>query len=189
MDNKIAVIDIETTGFLNDGGTIVEVAIIELDLDTCETKILLDYVVHETNITLDKLKDSWIIKNSDLTIEQVRYSINLKHIINSISKIVEQYSVTAFNRQFDVGFLKDRGVIFKYLYPCPMLELTPIMKLHFNNNRSIGNAYKWPNVEEAYKFFFPNEEYKEKHRACDDALHEAKIIYQLHKLKLNETIS
>jgi len=184
MENKIAVIDIETTGFLNDGGTIVEVAIVELNLDNCETKVLLDYVVHESNITLDKIKDSWIIKNSDLTIERVRYSINLKYIINIINKIVEQYPITAFNRQFDIGFLKDRGVIFKDLYPCPMLELTPIIKLPFKSIKTNGsNNYKWPNVEEAYRFFFPNEEYKEKHRACDDALHEAKIIYELHKLK------
>lgn len=177
---KIAVIDIETTGFLNGGGTIVEVAIIELDLDNGNTKVLLNYVVHEDSITLSKLENSWIIANSDLTIEQVKYSINLKQIINIINIIVSNYSVTAFNRIFDIGFLESRNVKFKDLYPCPMLELTPIMKLPNKNKRS---GYKWPSVEEAYKYFFPNEEYKEKHRACDDALHECKIIYELYKLQ------
>ena len=181
---KIAVIDIETTGFINNGGTIVEVAIIELDLDNGNTKVLLDYVVHEDTITLDKLTNSWIIANSDLTIEQVKYSINLKQIINIINIIADTYPVTAFNRVFDIGFLESRNVKFKELYPCPMLELTPIMKLPNKNNRS-GN--KWPNVEEAYKYFFPNEDYIEKHRACDDALHECKIIYELYKLKTSMT--
>ena len=181
---KIAVIDIETTGFLNGGGTIVEVAIIELDLDDGNTKVLFNYVVHEDSITIDKLKNSWIIANSDLTIDQVRYSINLKHVMHLINTIVKTYPVTAFNRVFDIGFLENRGIKFNKLHPCPMLELTPIMKLPNKNNRS---GYKWPNVEEAYKYFFSDEEYIEKHRACDDALHECKIIYELHKLKSSIT--
>jgi len=41
---------------------------------------------------------------------------------------------------------------------------------------------KWPKVEEAWEFFFSDVEYKEKHRALDDARHEALIAYELFKL-------
>ena len=40
---------------------------------------------------------------------------------------------------------------------------------------------KWPSVEEAFAFFFPDEEYSEKHRGLDDAKHEAKIVYRLYQ--------
>lgn len=179
---KIVVIDIETTGFLNEGGNIVEVAAVELDLTNGNIDVLLNYVVHEDGMTLDKLENSWIIKNSDLSINNIRYSLNFKYIVNILNNIAIKYPVTAFNRKFDISFLESRNIKFKELYPCPMLELTPILKLPHKNGRK-GN--KWPNVEEAYKHFFPNENYVEKHRACDDALHEAKIIYELYKLQHN----
>ena len=45
-----------------------------------------------------------------------------------------------------------------------------------------GRGYKWPNVEEAYKFFTVKTDFIEKHRGADDALHEAEIIHHLYKL-------
>lgn len=176
---KIAVIDIETTNFLNNGGKIVEVGIVELDLTNGNKTVLMNFVTHENGITEIEIDNSWIIKNSDLTKLQIRYSINLSLILKQIQTIADTYPCTAFNRRFDTDFLTSRGIIFNNLYPCPMLELTPIMKLPSKR----GN--KWPNVEEAYKYFFPDTEYVEQHRALDDALHEADIIYELHKLKTN----
>ena len=58
-----------------------------------------------------------------------------------------------------------------------MILLTPIMRLP-----TAHKGFKWPNVEEAYKFFFPKSSYIEKHRGADDAFHEAKIIYEMFKI-------
>ena len=45
------------------------------------------------------------------------------------------------------------------------------------------NGYlKNPNVEEAFKFFFPDIQYSEKHRGLDDAKHEAMIVYKLYQM-------
>lgn len=44
---EILIIDLETTGFLTQGGKIVEVGIVELDLETGNKKIIFDQVVHE----------------------------------------------------------------------------------------------------------------------------------------------
>jgi hypothetical protein len=44
---KIAIVDIETTGFLNKGGLIAEVGIILLDLETGETECIYEELVKE----------------------------------------------------------------------------------------------------------------------------------------------
>jgi len=63
---------------------------------------------------------------------------------------------------------------------CIMLKATPIVKETFPNGR-----IKWPNVEKAYKFFYPQSNYVETHRAWHDAWHEADILYaMLHNEKL-----
>jgi DNA polymerase-3 subunit epsilon len=177
---KLAVIDIETTGFLEQNGKIVEIGIVELDLDNGNIEPLLHYVCYEDGITKEEIANSWIIKNSNLTAKQIRFGINLNILKSKIQTIANEYSITAFNRVFDISFLIAKlGIEFTNLYPCPMLELTPIMKLPGKR------GYKWPNVNEAYKYFFPNSDYNEKHRALDDATHEAEIIYKLHLLKQN----
>lgn len=175
--NEIIVLDIETTGVSAKWDKIVEIGIVKLDLDTGNISPIMDYIVHEKGITEEKLANSWIINHSDLTIEQVKYSINIEAVLPKVQLLANTYPVTAFNRKFDIGFLEERGIKFPNLYPCPMIELTPIMAI----KTSKGN--KWPNVNEAYRYFFPDASYNEKHRGFDDALHEAQIIYELHKLK------
>lgn len=176
--SKIIVIDIETTGFLNKGGKIVEVGIVELNLENGECKIVFDKVTHEKGITKNEVENAWIIQNSDLTVEDVRYSKRLDLLKSEIQNILNNYpqGATAFNRSFDFDYLEDRGFHFPRKLDCPMLLSTDILKLP-----SKFGKYKWPKVEEAYDFFFPNNDYAEKHRGADDALHEAQIVYELYK--------
>ena len=70
--SKILIIDIETTGFLDKGGKIVEVGIVELDTETGSRKIIFDKVTHEKGITRAEVENSWIINNSDLKVEDVK---------------------------------------------------------------------------------------------------------------------
>jgi len=175
---KILIIDIETTGFLNQGGKIVEVGIVELNLENGERKIIFDKVTHEKGITKSEVENAWIISNSDLTVEDVRHSKRLDLLKPEIQEILNNYKLgaTAFNRSFDFDFLEDRGFIFPKKLPCPMLLSTDIIKLP----GKFGN-FKWPKVEEAYDYFFQNNDYIEKHRGADDAFHEAEIVYELYK--------
>lgn len=181
MDNKILIIDIETTGFLQKGGKIVEIGIVELDLTDGKTQILFDEVCHETGITKKEVEDAWIIENSDMTVEEIRQSINLKKMQPEIQEIIDKYptGATAFNNVFDFGFMKDRKFTFPKELPCPMKLSTNICKLP--NSRG---GYKWPKVQEAYDFFFGKNDYVEKHRGADDAMHEAQIVYELYKRKI-----
>jgi inhibitor of KinA sporulation pathway (predicted exonuclease) len=64
-----------------------------------------------------------------------------------------------------------------------MKVLTPIMELpHWYYDM------KWPSVQEAFDFLYPNNTYTEKHRALDDAKHEAKIVYKTNKIRNNVPI-
>lgn len=178
--SKILILDIETTGFLNNGGKIVEVGIVELDLDNGNKKILFDKVTHEKGITLEEVENSWIVNNSDLTIDDIRYSKRLDLLKEEIQNIINSYPLgaTAYNNKFDFDFLEDRKIYFPKKLACPMILSTDIVKIPSSNGYS---DYKWPKVEEAYDYFFPDNDFVEKHRGADDAFHEADIVYELYK--------
>ena len=175
---KILVVDIETTGFLNNGGRITEVGIVELCLDTGERKIIFDAVINP-EIEREELEKSWIVSKGHMQIDDIMNGKKFVDVKDEIQKIINKYEdgATAFNRDFDVNFLESYGIVFGKKLPCPMLRSTPICKLKKAN----GYGYKWPKAEEAYKFFHPGSDYIEKHRGADDAMHEADIILALHK--------
>jgi len=177
--SKILIIDIETTGFLQQGGKIVEVGIVELDLSNGNREIIFDRVCWEHGLTEKEVDESWIVKNSDLTKEAIRNSKNLKVLQPRIQEILNEYPIgaTAFNNAFDFGFLESRGFTFPKKLPCQMKISTDICKLP--NPRG---GFKWPKVEEAHKHFFGDVGYVEKHRGADDAFFEAEIVYKLYQL-------
>lgn len=176
---KILIVDIETTDFLQKGGKIVEIGIVELDLSNGAKQIIFDKVTHEKGITRDEVEKSWIIKNSTLTVEDVRTSRALHKLQPEIQEILYEYKAgaTAFNNAFDFGFLEDRGFVFPKKLACPMKLSTNLCQLP----KAWGGGYKWPNVEEAYEFFFGQTDYVEAHRGADDAYNEADIVYELYK--------
>ena len=183
MTSKILIIDIETTGFLQSGGKIVEIGIVELDLSNGERTVIYDEVCHESGISLNEVKNSWIVKNSDLTVEKIRHSKNLEKLKPEIQSIINSYPLgaTAFNNAFDFGFLEDRGFVFPKKLPCPMKLATDICKLP-----SPRGGFKWPKVEEAHLFLFGDVGYIEKHRGADDAFFEAEIVYELYNRQIFE---
>lgn len=179
---KILILDIETTGFLNQGGAIVEIGIVELDLDTGEIKEVFESLLKEKILTAKHRQEpfGWIFNNSDLTVEAVRNAPDELEVFLQVQAILNKYPLgcTAFNKKFDFDFLKSRGIGVKDL-PCPMILSTDICKLP---NRSGHSGYKWPKVEEAFNHFYPDIEYTEKHRGLDDAKHEAMIVYKLYEM-------
>lgn len=172
---KIAVIDIETTGFLNNGGQIIEVGIAQLNTANGQVTTIFNHVCHES-IPIDS--DAWIFKNSNLTIEEVEDSETLELMRLGIQDAIDSCdAATAYNKKFDFGFLRSRGFKIESEVTCPMLAATPICKIP---NARGGD--KWPKVQEAWNFFFPNSDYIEEHRGADDAYHEALILMELIKL-------
>lgn len=167
----ILVLDIETTGFLTQGGKIVEIGIVDLDLNDGSVNDVFHSICREEGMTA-KDRDAWIFSNSSLKIEDVRNAPLLEDLKHDIQMLFDDYQVTAFNRNFDIPFLESRGFQFKRLAPCPMLVACEVMQLP---------NMKWPKVTEAMPYFFPGEEYNEEHRGLQDARDEARIVYELFK--------
>lgn len=165
----ILVLDIETTGFLNQGGKIVEIGMVDLNLENGDITDVFHSVVKEEGMTA-KDRDAWIFKNSTLSVEEVRDAPMLIDVSTRIQSYLDTYQVTAYNRDFDIPFLQSRGFKFQQLAPCPMLVACDVVKLANN---------KWPKVTEAMEFFFPGEAYNEEHRGLQDARDEARIVYKL----------
>jgi DNA polymerase-3 subunit epsilon len=182
MKNKILIIDIETTGFLPNG-KLVEIGMVELDVTNGEKKVVFDSLCREINITNEHYEHSWIVQNGFISIDEILSSPLLEDIVSEVQMIIDSYTngATAFNNRFDFGFLETYKFKIPVKLPCPMLLSTNICKLP---NLNGYKSYKWPKVEEAYKFFFPESEYVEIHRGADDAFHEADIVYELIKRKV-----
>jgi DNA polymerase-3 subunit epsilon len=181
---RIAVLDIETTGINPNQGTIIEVGICLLDLETGFISQLLDTTVREKHFETqyggESLKTCWVFQNTDLTVETIRNGPAWEDVVGKIQTILNKFPITAFNKVFDLGFFKDRGLLIPHELPCPMIQATPVLKLPSEYKKK---KWKWPKVQEAWDHFFPDQNtYKEIHRAYDDAMHEAEIILALYKI-------
>ncbi|MCP4522452.1 MAG: hypothetical protein GY827_12295 [Cytophagales bacterium] len=178
---KILIIDIETTDLSPQKGHIAEIGIVELDLTNGEKKILFDELCHEKGMTLESVQNSWIVSSGYITVDEIRYSKSLQKHQQRIQSIVDAYPLgaTAFNKNFDFGFLEHRGFRFPRKLDCPMQLSAGVCKIKYNPK---FKTWKWPKVEEAYDHFFPNNNYTEIHRGADDAYHEADIVYELYKM-------
>lgn len=174
---KIAVLDIETTGFIATSDAIVEIGITLVDTKTNEINKIYDKVILDDLFDKKTHKSAWIFENSDLTIEDVLKGVPLEETRNELQTIFNTYPITAHNKSFDLRFLRSRGFEINDI-KCLMRSCRE-NKLVYTH---IGLP-KSPSVEEAYHALFPDEVYIEKHRGGDDSLHEAKILLKLCEIK------
>ena len=172
---KIAVLDIETTGFSDKWDAIVEIGITLVDTEKKTTTLIYDEVIKDKNFkpTWARHKDAWIFKNSDLTIKDVINGKSLESQRKKIQGIFDKYPVTAFNSKFDFKFMGARK-----------FKINEIKCLMHSSRPFVNGGKKIPSVIEAYKFFFPNDKkWDEKHRGGSDSLDEGKILLHLCDLK------
>jgi len=172
---KINILDIETTSLEPEIGHIVEIGIVTINVSTYEITTTFDSIVKESGFGSEE-KDAWIFNNSDLKYIDVIDATYLENIRDEVQMILNKYPTTAFHKEFDFGYLKTRDFQILNELPCIMLEATPICKIpgYYGN-------YKWPKAQETWDYFFPDSDYIEKHRAADDAFHEALILFEMYK--------
>lgn len=156
-------------------GLIIEVGIVELDLISGATRILFDSLVKESPFG-DIHRDAWIFNNSDLKFEDVEDAPVLDKVRDEIQEILNQFSLTAYNNAFDFGFMESRGFTIKKDLPDIMAVAKNTCKIMYAKG-----GYKNPKMQEAWDNLFPNTNYREAHRAVDDAIHEAKILFEMYK--------
>jgi len=124
----------------------------------------------------EEYKNAWIFKNSNIKFEEINNAPLLSGVKSELQNISDNHYLTAFNKSFDFGFLQSRDIYIKHELPDIMEVARDVCKIP----RVKGN-YKYPNVKEAWDYFFPNINYEEKHRAIDDAVHEAQILLEMFK--------
>lgn len=180
---KMLIVDLETSGFSYIKDVIFEIGIVSLDLSDGNITTLFDSCIREPHLSA-KHRESWIFSNSDLTPDQVRSAPTMEEVRPQVQAIFSDQTyagMTAFNRNFDFGFLRNRNFIMPKELPCPMILSTDVLKLPSKNGHS---GYKWPSAQEAWDYYFPDNPYQEKHRGADDARIEAGIIYEMYKRNL-----
>jgi DNA polymerase III epsilon subunit-like protein len=175
---KILVVDLETTGFWP-SDVIVEIGICLVDTEAKTIELVFDKVVKEDKFNEKKHKNSWIFKNTDLTVEDVVNARPLSDYKDKIQGLFDKYKMTAYNKSFDIRFLKKAGFVMDDV-KCLMKTATKYSEYKDKN----GNVKK-PSVEEIYTQFFmkDGETYIEEHRAGADAIDESKILLRLVELK------
>ena len=63
---KIAVVDIETTGFVTDTDAILEIGITLVDTATQKLELIFDKVILDPVFEITRHNNAWIFQNSDL---------------------------------------------------------------------------------------------------------------------------
>lgn len=177
---SILIIDIETTAFMP-LGKIVEIGAVALDVETGEICAVFDSLCKPEGLTVGEVRKSWIIENGYIDFDELRMARPIKEVLAEFQKTIdsrEWIGATAYNRQFDFPFLAMNGITLPKSLDCPMIVATNVCKLPSVNGRP---GYKWPKVEEAWKVLIGTE-YTERHRGCDDAMHEAQIVWKLIEL-------
>jgi len=174
--NSLLVIDIETTGFNHKADCILELGIVKLDLKSGEITDLLDIQLKETHLSA-KHHNAWIFENGFMSHNDVRHAEPLAFHFDTIQEIFDTHlgKICAWNRAFDVDFLKSRGFNLGKAIKDPMKESAEF----FNLPHKSGGFGKWPSAQEAWNVLFPETKKIELHRGLDDAKMEAKIIFEL----------
>lgn len=108
--------------------------------------------------------------------EEVQNAPSLNQVREEIQEIFDHYSLTAYNTYFDFGFMESRGFVIKKDIPDIMEIAKEACKIVYSKG-----GYKNPKMQEAWNKIFPNTNYIEAHRAVDDAIHEAEMLFEMYK--------
>jgi len=172
------IIDIETTGLDRRNDLILEIGVVELNLTNGDTNVLFETFVNEPEFG-ENFRNAWIFGNSDMSFDDICNAPSFSEIRHRLQELLNNYFVTAFNKEFDFDFLRRRGIEIPNELPCIMLTATPICEIPKTWDDP-NDPFKWPSVQEAWDFFFPDTDYEEAHRAANDAIHEARILYEMY---------
>ena len=175
MDLETVNIDAKKTDqqYTVENCVICEIGIIKLDLDSGVTTPIFNNTCKE-DINPDP--ESWIFKNTPITCEMVKQSPHFDDFKDGLQELFNKNPATSWGHDFDFDHLKSplRSITIPTKFWDPKLVLTDLLKIP----NPWREGYKWPRVAEAFKYFHPTSQWKQAHRAIDDAEIEADIIFR-----------
>lgn len=174
---KYLVVDLETTK-PTIFGKIVQIGIAQCNWKENTSKIVFSQFINEDIVDADEKtwifgKESPVSTNKHpLNFEEVKQKgVSIESVRNTLQILFDTYPVCAYNIYFDINYLLLRGFRIPYLLPCPMVNMSNVMKIPYDKRK-----YKYPKCEESYHYLYPNDNYIENHHADDDAKHEGFIF-------------
>ena len=171
---KIYVVDTETDNVKPELANILEIGMASVDLLNGQVELLFDTFVCPNGG--QGWQDCWFMINSSLDADLIRRAPKLSDMEYGLQAYLDLGPVTAFNLSFDRRVLARNGFHIGDTWPCLMLTAKDILKLP-----GFYGDYKYPKFSEAWRYFFPNDLFEEKHRAGHDALHEAMLALTLYQ--------
>lgn len=171
---KIYVVDTETDNVKPQYANILEIGMACVDLSSGNIELLFDSLVCPPGP--EAWCDCWFMNHAGIDPKLVRAAPKFTDIKDGIEAYLSLGPITAFNLSFDLQVLNKHYVRAPMTWPCLMLTTKDILKLPGRYG-----DWKYPKFSEAWSFFFPTEPFEEKHRAGDDALHEAKLALALYQ--------
>ena len=172
--NKIAIIDIETTSFVKKDAFIVEIGIVELDIISGTKRIIFNSPIYEKGV--ENYSGMGVFGISNLDLSDVMNAKNLESCRETLQLIFDQYKITSYNIRFDLGILESKGFIF----PKKLMDLMIFTrKLLPKGKYNFEFAYRkfHSSKENEGGKYLKNKNYEEQHRAIDDAVHEAELLF------------
>lgn len=171
---EIHVVDIETTGLDEFTSYIVEIGIAKLDSDEAKVEKVFSEVVRPSRSCIQHIsKNAWVFDRTDLTLEMVENARHLYHYKDRLQTLFDNHVFTAYNKDFDFGFLRRAGFTIPNEAPCIMKVATHIVKIPHGYH-----GYKYPKFVEAWNYFMGNH-MDEAHRAGIDAFYEARLLLEM----------
>ena len=170
---ELLIIDTETDSVRPEVANILELAMAKLNLESGEIEIIFDSLIRPESS--NDWRDCWFMDNSHIPQTTIEQAPIFSEVKEQFAKLLTA-PVTAFNISYDRTVLRRHGIALVNLWPCLMLTCKPILKLP-----GYYNDYKYPKFSEAWRYFFPQEPFEEKHRAGWDVSHEAALAFALYQ--------
>ena len=174
VDVETAVVNTSLDNYDPINCSICEIGIVKLHFKSGKIETILQKICQEEK---GCNPNSWAFTNTSLTYEDVCNSDFLSTLRPEIQSIFKnKIPVTSWSHDFDFVQLEhpSRGFNIPVKFWDPKITLTDFLKIpnpyHF--------GYKWPRVDEAYKYFFPDVEFSHSHRSIEDAKAETSIIFK-----------